>query len=308
MAGRGLFYGDAAGFNGTLLQKQRLMSSSSSSFATKEAVGSLLVPGYSPSFLASGSMFSFRGVNGGNKSDRSFFQSFDQVEENETDDLEEYLHQPEKKRRLTADQVQFLEKSFEVENKLEPERKDQLAKELGLQPRQIVIWFQNRRARWRTKQLEKDYEALRNKYDNLKADYINLLKEKDDLRAQVIQFTDKLLLKEKEKGELATCDIKELSPKENMIDPVLEDEMSKVSAITLKQHKDLNSVKSDVFDSESLVQSSILDQSDLSQDEEENLSKNLVAKVVHDHYPMTSSNLSCFGYLVEDQGFGFWSF
>ncbi|XP_019227838.1 PREDICTED: homeobox-leucine zipper protein HAT5-like isoform X2 [Nicotiana attenuata] len=269
--------------------------------------------------FASGSMVSFGGVNGGNISDRSFFQS---VEENETDELEEYLHQPEKKRRLTADQVQFLEKSFEVENKLEPERKDQLAKELGLQPRQIAIWFQNRRARWRTKQLENDYEALRNKYDNLKADYINLVKEKDDLRAQVIQFTDMLLHKEKEKGELATSDIKELSdasPKENMIDPVLEDEMSTLSAIALKQHKDLNSVKSDVFDSENLVQSSILDQgdssyafepdqSDLSQDEEENLSKNLVAKVVHDHYPMTSSNLSCFGYPVEDQGFGFWSF
>ncbi|KAM1027261.1 hypothetical protein ACFX2A_041047 [Malus domestica] len=44
----------------------------------------------------------------------------------------EYLHQPGKKRWLTADQVQFLEKSFDVENKLEPERKVLLAKDIGL--------------------------------------------------------------------------------------------------------------------------------------------------------------------------------
>ncbi|CAN1196908.1 Homeobox-leucine zipper protein HAT5 [Linum perenne] len=43
-----------------------------------------------------------------------------------------------KKRRLTASQVQFLERSFETENKLEPERKIQLAKEIGLQPRQLT--------------------------------------------------------------------------------------------------------------------------------------------------------------------------
>lgn len=130
-------------------------------------------------------MVSFGSVNGGK---RSFFDSFDQ-EENEADELGEYFHQAEKKRRLTENQVQFLEKSFGEENKLEPERKVQLAKELGLQPRQIAIWFQNRRARWKTKQLEKEYEALRNQYDNLKSDYNNLLKEKENLRAEVMSFT-----------------------------------------------------------------------------------------------------------------------
>ncbi|CAI0399286.1 unnamed protein product, partial [Linum tenue] len=90
-----------------------------------------------------------------------------------------------KKRRLSVDQVQFLEKSFEVENKLEPERKIQLAKDLGLQPRQVAIWFQNRRARWKTKRLEKDYDALQSSFDALKADYDGLLKEKDKLKAEV---------------------------------------------------------------------------------------------------------------------------
>ncbi|GKA37431.1 leucine zipper, homeobox-associated, homeodomain-like protein [Tanacetum coccineum] len=61
----------------------------------------------------------------------------------------------EKKRRLNLEQVKALEKSFELENKLEANHKRQLARALGLQPRQVALWFQNRRARWKTKQLEK---------------------------------------------------------------------------------------------------------------------------------------------------------
>lgn len=130
-------------------------------------------------------MVSFEDVHLANGSNnRPFFRPFDR-DENGDEDLDEYFHQPEKKRRLTVDQVQFLEKSFEVENKLEPERKIQLAKDLGLQPRQVAIWFQNRRARWKTKQLEKDYDVLQNSYNSLKADYDNLFKEKEKLKAEV---------------------------------------------------------------------------------------------------------------------------
>lgn len=91
----------------------------------------------------------------------------------------------EKKRRLSTDQVRALEKNFEVENKLEPERKAQLAQELGLQPRQVAVWFQNRRARWKTKQLERDYGALKSRYDALRLDYDALLRDKDALFAEV---------------------------------------------------------------------------------------------------------------------------
>ncbi|CAN4090676.1 unnamed protein product [Withania somnifera] len=76
----------------------------------------------------------------------------------------------EKKKRLNLEQVKALERSFEIGNKLEPERKMQLARALGLKPRQIAIWFQNRRARCKTKQLEKDYEILKRKCDKLKSD------------------------------------------------------------------------------------------------------------------------------------------
>lgn len=102
------------------------------------------------------------------------------------DDSDDSLRHHESKRRLTTDQVRLLEISFELENKLEPERKAQLAKALGLKPRQIAIWFQNRRARWKTKRLEKDYEALRSSYESLKVDHECLLKEKEELEAEVM--------------------------------------------------------------------------------------------------------------------------
>nr|AAL57497.1 homeodomain leucine zipper protein CPHB-7 [Craterostigma plantagineum]ABA39174.1 HDZip transcription factor HB-7 [Craterostigma plantagineum] len=99
----------------------------------------------------------------------------------------------QKKRRLSSDQVRFLDKSFEVDNKLEPERKVQLAKELGLQPRQVAIWFQNRRARYKTKLLEKDYDALKSNYDRLKEDFDALYSENEKLKTEVNTLAEKLL-------------------------------------------------------------------------------------------------------------------
>lgn len=81
--------------------------------------------------------------------------------------------------------VRLLEKSFEEENKLEPERKSQLASKLGLQPRQVAVWFQNRRARWKTKQLERDYDHLKSAYDSLLSEFDCIRKENDKLKAEV---------------------------------------------------------------------------------------------------------------------------
>lgn len=131
-----------------------------------------------------------------NTFDRPLFKpvELDDFGDNDSDDS---LHHQEKKRRLRTDQIQFLENSFELENKLEPERKAQLAQVLGLKPRQVAIWFQNRRARWKTKQLEKDFEALKSSYDGLKVDHECLLKEKEELEAEVLSLTKKLLQKER---------------------------------------------------------------------------------------------------------------
>jgi homeobox-leucine zipper protein len=92
----------------------------------------------------------------------------------------------ERKRRFTEEQVRSLETTFHARRtKLEPKEKEELARELGLQPRQVAIWFQNKRARWRSKQLEHDYADLRARYDALRDLVESLKQEKVALAAQV---------------------------------------------------------------------------------------------------------------------------
>ena len=61
--------------------------------------------------------------------------------------------------------------------KLEPERKALIAKQLGIRPRQVAIWFQNRRARWKNKQLEHEYDTLKAKYETEMKEKENRMKE-----------------------------------------------------------------------------------------------------------------------------------
>ncbi|KAI3725609.1 hypothetical protein L1987_65400 [Smallanthus sonchifolius] len=98
----------------------------------------------------------------------------------------------DKKRRLSNHQVKSLEKIFEVDNKLDPDRKLKVAQDLGLQPRQVAIWFQNRRARWKTKQLERDYNLLKSNYDVLKHNYHKLELEKESLTKELGELKSKL--------------------------------------------------------------------------------------------------------------------
>ncbi|CAK9146682.1 unnamed protein product [Ilex paraguariensis] len=91
----------------------------------------------------------------------------------------------EKKKRLTSDQLDSLESNFQEEIKLDPDRKMKLAKELGLQPRQIAVWFQNRRARWKAKQLERLYDALKQEFDVVSKEKQNLQEEVQALRTIV---------------------------------------------------------------------------------------------------------------------------
>ncbi|KAI3879192.1 hypothetical protein MKW98_028759 [Papaver atlanticum] len=84
-----------------------------------------------------------------------------------------------KKTMLTIEQVNALEMSFQEEidleqqqppgritelrknrTKLDPEKKLKLSKELGIHPRQVTIWFKNRRAKMKGKQLVRLYNVM----------------------------------------------------------------------------------------------------------------------------------------------------
>ncbi|KAL1565901.1 homeobox-leucine zipper protein ATHB-12-like [Salvia divinorum] len=89
------------------------------------------------------------------------------------------------KRRFSDEQIRRLEAAFASESKLEPRRKAEVARELGLQPRQVAIWFQNKRARWKSKHLEKEYAALAASYGALSDRFESLKREKQSLVDQL---------------------------------------------------------------------------------------------------------------------------
>ncbi|KAG6757674.1 hypothetical protein POTOM_037995 [Populus tomentosa] len=57
---------------------------------------------------------------------------------------------PRKKLRLSKEQSRLLEESFRQHHSLNPRQKEALALQLKLRPRQVEVWFQNRRARYCT--------------------------------------------------------------------------------------------------------------------------------------------------------------
>ncbi|KAK4353068.1 hypothetical protein RND71_028586 [Anisodus tanguticus] len=120
------------------------------------------------------------------------FQSMLEGLDDEATCVEESGIGSEKKRRLKVHQVKALEKNFEVDNKLEPERKVKVAQELGLQPRQVAIWFQNRRARCKTKQLERDYNVLKANFDSLKRNYESLQHDNEAILKEISELKLKL--------------------------------------------------------------------------------------------------------------------
>lgn len=83
------------------------------------------------------------------------------------------------KKRFSSEQIKLLESIFKLETRLDPRKKVQVATELGLQPRQVAIWFQNRRARWKSKHLETEYAQLKAKFDCLKIQFEALKEEKE---------------------------------------------------------------------------------------------------------------------------------
>ncbi|KAL3654187.1 hypothetical protein CASFOL_003868 [Castilleja foliolosa] len=283
----------------------------------------LWVPNSSPSFHAS--MVNFEDEN---TMGRSFFTQIDDKMENCNDDFNNCnYHQPGKKRRLRPDQVQFLEKSFEVENKLEPERKIQLAKELDLQPRQVAIWFQNRRARYKTKVLEKDYEKLKASFDKLKTEYEALCKQNEKMKNEVNLLTEKMGGRENKRARPGLSDDPIISSPVDSQSEKLSCYQEAVTNVAPKQEDASSSAKSDMFDSDSphcnhsavepANSSHVFGpeaNSDFSQDEDDdNLSRSLLTssvfpKIEDEFYEDLQPNSCNLGFPVQDQGTWFWQF
>ncbi|KMZ61443.1 hypothetical protein ZOSMA_52G00940 [Zostera marina] len=89
------------------------------------------------------------------------------------------------RRRLSVEQATFLEKCFWSERKLECARKVHLASETGLDPKQVVVWFQNRRARWKSKKMEEEYNKIKSLHNTISV-------EKIHLQTEVIHLTNQL--------------------------------------------------------------------------------------------------------------------
>ncbi|CAL5036606.1 unnamed protein product [Urochloa decumbens] len=88
-----------------------------------------------------------------------------------------------KKLRLSKDQAAVLEECFKTHHTLTPKQKVALANSLGLRPRQVEVWFQNRRARTKLKQTEVDCEYLKRWCEQLAEENRRLGKEVAELRA-----------------------------------------------------------------------------------------------------------------------------
>ncbi|KAK4733392.1 hypothetical protein R3W88_007653 [Solanum pinnatisectum] len=90
-----------------------------------------------------------------------------------------------KRKLLSEEQVNLLERSFGDEHKLEMERKAKLASELGLDPHQVAVWFQNRRARWKNKKIEEEYSKLKTQHETT-------IIEKYRLETEVLKMKEQL--------------------------------------------------------------------------------------------------------------------
>ncbi|KAE8770664.1 homeodomain-leucine zipper transcription factor TaHDZipII-1 [Hordeum vulgare] len=88
-----------------------------------------------------------------------------------------------KKLRLSKDQAAVLEECFKTHHTLTPKQKLALANSLGLRPRQVEVWFQNRRARTKLKQTEVDCEYMKRWCEQLAEQNRRLEKEVAELRA-----------------------------------------------------------------------------------------------------------------------------
>ena len=98
---------------------------------------------------------------------------------------------PTRKRpRFEESQISALEAEFEIEQELTPARKKEIADELGVRPRQVAVWFQNRKVRYRTRQRECELESVRGEFAAMQAQCQELAGDYESLRKDYQQLLD----------------------------------------------------------------------------------------------------------------------
>ncbi|OIW10300.1 hypothetical protein TanjilG_28051 [Lupinus angustifolius] len=132
------------------------------------------------SLLSTVSSFS----SGGVKRERELSsEEIERVSSRVSGDEDEDATNTRKKLRLNKEQSNMLEESFKQHSTLNPKQKQGLAKQLNLRPRQVEVWFQNRRARTKLKQTEMDCEFLKKCCETLTEENMRLQKELQELKA-----------------------------------------------------------------------------------------------------------------------------
>ncbi|XP_071694305.1 homeobox-leucine zipper protein HOX17-like [Rutidosis leptorrhynchoides] len=82
-----------------------------------------------------------------------------------------------KKLKLTTEQTTLLEDSFKTHSTLNTGQKQELSRKLNLLPRQIEVWFQNKRTRTKLKQIGQECELLKKRCETLNEENSRLKNE-----------------------------------------------------------------------------------------------------------------------------------
>ncbi|XP_047966101.1 homeobox-leucine zipper protein ATHB-52-like [Salvia hispanica] len=93
--------------------------------------------------------------------------------------------QTKEKKRLSEEQVRILEWNFNFNKKLDPDHKSRLAFELGIPPRQVAIWYQNKRARDKIQGLEMEHKGVQMQLESVLIDNSRLRKEVEMLKVEL---------------------------------------------------------------------------------------------------------------------------
>ncbi|GJS41997.1 homeobox-leucine zipper protein ATHB-40-like protein [Tanacetum coccineum] len=98
--------------------------------------------------------------------------------------------------KFTTEKVITLEQHFELSQNPEKETKVRLASQLGLDLQEVVVWFQNRRARWKH---EEEHSKLKNELDSAVLEKCRLETENASLKTEVLRLKERLAQAEAQK-------------------------------------------------------------------------------------------------------------